>query len=117
MSSVLDRGLPANLDAERLILGSMMLNDSRFQDVASVIASDDFLLEKHRRIYSRMKDLHERGERIDRITIADELKKQGQLESVDGLGYLVTLDDGLPEVANLDSYIRIVKDAALLRET
>ena len=63
-----------------------------------------------------MKDLYDRGEKIDRVTVADELMKQGQLESVDGLSYLVSLDDGLPEIANLDSYIRIVKDKSTLRK-
>jgi replicative DNA helicase len=63
-----------------------------------------------------MKDLYEKGERIDRVTLADELIKQGQLESVDGLAYLVSLDDGLPEISNVDSYIRIVKDKSTLRK-
>ena len=63
-----------------------------------------------------MRDLYDRGEKIDRVTVANELMKQGQLESVDGLSYLVSLDDGLPQIANLDSYIRIVKDKAMLRK-
>ena len=62
-----------------------------------------------------MNDLHKRGVRIDRVTIADELMKQGQLESVGGLSYLISLDEGMPEIANLDGYIRIVKDKATLR--
>jgi replicative DNA helicase len=63
-----------------------------------------------------MKDLYDRGEKIDRVTIANELMKQGQLESVDGFSYLVSLDEGLPALTNLDSYIRIVKDKATLRK-
>ncbi len=87
-----------------------------YLQVAGALEPDDFSLEKHRRIFARMKDLYDRGEKIDRVTVADELIKQGQLESIDGLGYLVSLDDGLPEIANLDSYIRIVKDKATLRK-
>jgi replicative DNA helicase len=64
-----------------------------------------------------MKDLYDRGEKIDRVTVAEELNRQGQLESVDGLSYLVSLDDGLPEIANLESYLRMVKDKSLLRQT
>jgi len=64
-----------------------------------------------------MGELHERGERIDRVTLAEELTKHDQLASVDGVSYLVSLDDGLPEIVNLDSYVRIVKEKALLRET
>ena len=98
------------------MLGSILLNDSVYLQVAGAVEPDDFSLEKHRRIFARMKDLYDRGEKIDRVTVADELMKQGQLESVDGLAYLVSLDDGLPEIANLDSYIRIVKDKATLRK-
>ncbi len=110
-----ERGLPASLDTERFVLGSILLNDTYYLQVAGALDPDDFSLEKHRRIFARMKDLYDRGERIDRVTLADELIKQGQLESVDGLAYLVSLDDGLPEISNLDSYIRIVKDKSTLR--
>jgi replicative DNA helicase len=110
-----EKGLPANLEAERFVLGSILLNDSVYLQVAGVVEPDDFSLEKHRRIFSRMKDLYDRGERIDRVTVANELMKQGQLESVDGVSYLVSLDQGLPELANLESYFRIVKDKSTLR--
>jgi replicative DNA helicase len=76
---------------------------------------EDFSLEKHRRIYRRMQDLQERAERIDRITLANELMKFNELEACDGLSYLVSLDDGLPQIPNIDSYIRIVRDKAVLR--
>jgi replicative DNA helicase len=110
-----EKGLPANLDAERFVLGSILLNDTVYLQVAGAIEPGDFSLEKHRRIFTRMKDLYGRGEKIDRVTVANELLKHGQLESVDGLSYLVSLDDGLPEIVNLDSYVRIVKDKATLR--
>jgi replicative DNA helicase len=112
----LEKGLPANPDAERYVLGSILLNDSLYLQVAGVLDADDFSLEKHRRIFARMKDLYERGARIDRVSLADELMKQGQLESVDGLSYLISLDEGLPELANLDGYVRIVKDKSVLRK-
>ena len=91
-----EKGLPSNVDAERFVLGSIMLNDNVYLQVAGVLELDDFSLEKHRRIFARMKDLYDRSERIDRVTLANELMKQGQLESVDGLSYLITLDQGLP---------------------
>jgi replicative DNA helicase len=111
----LERGLPANVDAERLILGAILTDELAFVQVAGVLDPDDFSLEKHRRIFARMRELHERGEKIDRVTLANELMKHGQLESVDGLSYLVSLDDGLPRIFNLDGYVRIVKDKAILR--
>jgi replicative DNA helicase len=110
-----EKGLPSSLDTERMVLGIILLNDTYYLQVAGALDFEDFSLEKHRRIFARMKDLYDRGERIDRITLADELIKQGQLESVDGLTYLVSLDDGLPEIVNLDSYIRILKDKSTLR--
>ncbi|MGA2116278.1 MAG: replicative DNA helicase [Bryobacteraceae bacterium] len=111
----LEKGLPANLDAERFVLGSILLDDAMFVQAAGALEADDFTLEKHRRIFRRMGELQERGEKIDRITIANELMKFNELEACDGLTYLVSLDDGLPHIPNLDSYIRIVKDKAILR--
>src|SRR5258708_35965739 len=109
------KGLPANLDAERFVLGSILTDDVFFLQVASTLEAEDFSLEKHRKIFNRMADLQNRGERIDRVTLANELMKLGQLEAIDGLSYLVSLDDGLPQIFNLDSYIRIVRDKSLLR--
>ena len=111
----LEKGLPCNLDAERFVLGSILLDDSQFIQVAGSLEGDDFSLEKHRRIFQRMAELSERGERIDRVTVANELLRYNELESCDGLSYLVSLDDGLPQIFNLDSYVRIVKDKAILR--
>ncbi len=111
----LDKGLPCNLDAERFVLGSILLDDSHFIQVAGAIQPDDFSLEKHRRIFQRMAELSERAERIDRVTVANELLRYNELESCDGLSYLVSLDDGLPRIFNLDSYVRIVKDKSTLR--
>ncbi len=111
----LDHPLPDNIDAERFVLGAIMSNENAFLQVAGTLSADDFSLEKHKRIFLRMSDLHERGDRIDRVTLANELMKQGQLQSVDGLSYLVSLDDGLPELHNVESYVGIVKEKALLR--
>src|ERR1700682_4762067 len=111
-----EKGLPADLYAEKLVLGSVMLNDALYLQVAGAVEPEDFSLEKHRRIFARMKDLYDRGEKIDRVTLANELMKQGQIESVDGFAYLVSLDEGLPALSNLDSYVRIVKDKATLRK-
>lgn len=107
--------LPTNVDAERFVLGSVQLDDSFYPDVVAVLTPDDFSLEKHRRIFRRMGDLAGRGEHIDRITVATELQKHGELESCDGLAYLVSLDDGLPQVPNIDSYVRIVERLSVRR--
>ncbi|HEY1339871.1 MAG TPA: replicative DNA helicase [Bryobacteraceae bacterium] len=114
-ANAIEKGLPTNVDAEKFVLGSILLDDSFFVQAAGTLEADDFSLEKHRRIFRRMGDLHDRGERVDRVTVANELMKFNELEACDGLSYLVSLDDGLPQIPNLDAYIRIVKDKALLR--
>lgn len=114
-SLALEKGLPANLDAERYVLGAILLDDTYFVQVAGVLETEDFSIEKHQRIYTRMAELHDRDERIDRVTVANELLRHNQLEACDGLAYLVSLDDGLPQILNIESYVRIVKDKAILR--
>lgn len=115
-SVAFERGLPANLDAERFVLGSILLEPMAFISVAGLLEAADFSLEANRRIFERMGELYERGDKIDRVTLADELIKRNQLESIGGLTYLISLDDGLPQIFNLDSYVKIVKDKCLLRK-
>lgn len=108
-------GLPANTDAERLVLGSILLDETVYVQVADALSPDDFSLESHRLIFERMAGLHARAEHIDRLTVHGELAKRKEADSVGGLSYLVSLDDGLPHIPNLDSYIRIVQDKATMR--
>jgi len=111
----LEKGLPVNIDAERFVLGSILLDDSLYVQVAGSLQPEDFALEKHRRIFLRMAALQERNERIDRVTVFNELLKHNEAETCDGLSYLISLDDGLPRISNIDSYVRIVRDKAILR--
>lgn len=110
-----EKGLPVNIDAERYVLGAILMDDTFYIQASGVLEVNDFSLVKHRRIYKRMGEVHERGEHIDRVTIANELMKFNELESCDGLSYLVGLDDGMPMTPHIDSYIRLVKDASTLR--
>lgn len=111
-----EKGLPVNVDAERFVLGSIILDDKFLPQVSARLQPDSFSLEKHRRIFTRMLDLQERGSSVDRITIANELRRNGELESVDGLSYLMTLDEGLPQLPNIDEYVAMVKEAADQRQ-
>jgi replicative DNA helicase len=111
-----DKGLPANIEAERLVLGSIMLDDGKW-DLCLPLKPEDFSLEKHRIIFRRMGELHERGSAIDHVTVAEELDRCGELAMCGGLSYLVSLDDGLPDILNLDSYVRIVQEKSVLRRT
>lgn len=111
---VLEIGLPADTESERLVLGSIAVG-SDFGLVASALSETDFSLEKHRRIFARMRDLYDRGEPIDRVTLARELMDRGQLESVDGMTYLVSLDEGMPQIANIDAYVNIIREKSVQR--
>ena len=109
-------GLPTSVDSEKVILGSVILRHANFDAVAAALDASDFALESHRRIFHQMKALHDAGRIIDRITIAEVIDSAGQLESVGGFGYLVSLDEGLPEISNLGEYIRIVQDKSTKRQ-
>jgi replicative DNA helicase len=110
-----ERGLPSNVYAERMVLGTILLNPNAFVTAAATLTPEDFSLEKHRILFKRMMDLHSRDERIDRVTLANELIRHGELEAVDGLSYIASLDEGLPEIFHLESYVNIVRDKSLLR--
>ena len=115
-NKVLERGMPSNVDAEQFVLGSILLDDQLFPQVGGALGVDDFLLEKHKRIFLRMKDLADKPERIEYLTLINELDRHGQLESVDGIAYIASLTEGLPRLTSIDSYVRIVKDKSLLRK-
>lgn len=112
---VMQKGLPANLEAERYVLGAILLDSSTFLNVGAALQPADFSLQAHQLVFTRMGQLFERGEKIDRVTVANELLRFNELENVGGITYLVSLDDGLPQLYNLESYIKIVKDKAVLR--
>ena len=95
---------PASVDTERFVLGSILFDHMAFAGALASLSIDDFSIEKHRRIFLRMKGLHSRGESVDRVTVFNELRRHHEDESVDGLSYIVSLDDGLPQLPNIDSY-------------
>lgn len=114
MSSEL-RALPASTEAERIALGAAM-TDGAAWDAVSALRPADFALEKHKRILAAMHRLAEKGLAVDRVTLPQELSDCGQLESVDGLTYLCSLDDGFPQIFNLPSYIAIIREKSTARE-
>jgi replicative DNA helicase len=110
----LDR-LPANEDAERAILGAILLDNATFNQAAELLRAEDFSLDSHRRIYLRMMELAESGRSIDFVTLTEQLGQHKEIESVGGVAYVTSLTDGLPRVKNIEQYVKIVKDKALLR--
>lgn len=114
-----DNGLPANVDAEKTILGSILLDNEAFFDDTAVIEAEDFSLDGHRRIYIVMTEILfgmiEGAKSCDIVTLANELAKRKWVESVGGVAYLASLTEGLPRRPVINEYVRIVKDKALLR--
>ena len=110
----LERGLPASIDAERSILGAILMETLLF-DQAAELKPDDFSLDAHRRIFSRMRDLQDAGRPVDMITLAEELDRRKEVEAIGGVAYLSSLIDGLPERPSIEHYVRIVRNKSQLR--
>jgi len=111
----LDAGLPANIDAEKTILGAILLDNAAHSEAAERLEADDFSLDSHRRIFLRMTELMNEQRAVDIVTLANELSRYKEIESVGGVAYLASLTEGLPIRPVIEDYIRIVKDKSLLR--
>jgi replicative DNA helicase len=112
----LDAGMPANVDAEKTILGAILLDNAAHSEAAEKIDADDFSLDSHRRIFLRMSELMNSQRAVDIVTLANELARYKEVESVGGVAYLASLTEGLPRRPVIEEYIRIVKDKSLLRK-
>jgi replicative DNA helicase len=132
--------MPASIEAEKSILGAILLDNQAFYKTLEVLdpdefyrpaharifkamkeladqtlKADDFYLDSHRRLFSRIMDLMETGRPVDIITLTEELSKKKEVESVGGVAYISSLTDGLPRRPSIAQYVRIVRDKALLR--
>jgi replicative DNA helicase len=112
----LDRGLPASVEAERSILGAILLDNHSYNEAAEKLRSEDFSLDSHRRIYSRMAELIDAHRAVDIVTLAEELARRKEVEAVGGVAYLASLTEGLPRRPSIEEYVRIVKDKSLSRQ-
>jgi replicative DNA helicase len=111
-----ERGLPASPDAERSILGAILLDNHLYNEAAEKITADDFALDSHRRIFSRMAEMIDAGRAVDIVTLPEELAKRKEIEAIGGVAYLFSLTEGLPRRLSIEEYVRIVKDKSLLRQ-
>ena len=111
-----DRPLPCNLPAERLILGSVMIDHAAHLDVFRLLSPEDFSLERHQTIFKTLREMDSTGRVIDRITVASTLSDKRLLEPLGGLTFLISLDEGLPLMPSIESYIRIVLEKSALRK-
>ena len=110
-----ERTLPHNLEAERSVLGAILVHNDAFNLAVQVIDSGDFYRDAHRRIFEKMIALNERNQAIDFVTLKEELSRGGELDDVGGPAYVASLADGVPRATNVEYYSRIVKEKATLR--
>ncbi len=113
--TALEKPLPNNLDAERSVLGAILLDNNALNTAIETLRPDDFFLDQHRRVFTQMIALAEVQQAIDLITLTEELHRRGDLEAAGGAPYLASLADGMPKVSNVEHYARIVKEKAMLR--
>ncbi len=111
----LDRPMPQSPDAEKAILGAILINNHAFYRVIGTIDTEDFFKDAHRTIFATMRTMAERSQEIEPLTLKEELAKHALLDQVGGIAYVSALLDSVPDVANVERYARIVKEKSMLR--
>ncbi len=106
---------PQNIEAEKALLGCMLIDEESQIKVFETVKKDFFYSTAHQQIFSSMIKLFERNERCDLITLTNQLKQDGKLEEVGGIEYLTEIAEFVPTAAHIDEYIKIVKDKYILR--
>src|SRR6266446_3613854 len=114
--ATLERSLPHNVDAEKSILGSILVNNENYYRIVEMLRTEDFYFDSHRVIFRHMVQLMERSRAIDLITIQEELVRAAALESAGGIDYVAGLLDGIPHLVNIEHYIEIIREKALFRQ-
>jgi replicative DNA helicase len=111
----LERPLPHNAEAERAVLGAILLDNGHINQAIELLRPDDFYIQAHRRVFQAMIALNERGSEINPILLADELRREGFFEQIGGMNFLTELTFGLPHFTNIAHYAEIIRDKSLLR--
>ncbi|MCM3871266.1 MAG: replicative DNA helicase [Pyrinomonadaceae bacterium] len=112
----LERALPNSAEAERAILGGVVLDNGLISQTIELLRPEDFYISSHRRIFIAMIALFERGAEINPILIGEELKKENALESVGGISFITNLTYGLPHSTNIAHYAKVVRGKSMLRQ-
>lgn len=115
MDPVLEKVPPQSPEAEISVLGAMLMDKEAINRAVEQISPDSFYKEVHRKIFAAILGLFEKNEPADLVTLTEELRERGQLEESGGAGYLATILNSVPTAANIDHYLKIVKDKAALR--
>src|SRR5690349_19659725 len=106
---------PQNIDAEKSILGGLMLEQDAWDDVSEILNEDDFYKPAHRKIFAAIRELHKHEMPSDLVTVSNILLERSELESLGGAAYLAEMIDMTPSTANIASYAKIVQEKSLLR--
>src|SRR5262252_5821074 len=112
----LERSLPHNIDAEKSVLGSILVNNENYYRVVELLKPEDFYFDAHRVIFRQIVDLMEKSKTVDLITIQEELMRASSLESAGGISYLAGMLEGIPHLVNTESYIGIIREKSLMRQ-
>lgn len=112
----LTKSLPSHTEAERMILGVVLLDNPVLSQAAATLVDGDFFLPSHRKIYRAMITLWNKGVGIDPLTLQEELRKANQLDEIDGPAYIASLFDGVPRFSNIDAYVQLVLEKSKLRQ-
>jgi replicative DNA helicase len=113
---LLERTLPHNIEAEKALLGAILVNNEAYYKIVESILPEDFYLSAHRAIFDHITDLMEQSKIADLVTIQESLHRGSLLESVGGISYLASLLEGIPHLVNIDHYIEIIREKSLLRQ-
>ena len=107
---------PRNLDAEKGVLGSVLLINEAIDEVGELLRADHFYHDAHNKIYTAIHDLYENNVRgIDPVTLAEELERRGELEDIGGAAYVIDILNSVPHAAHVRYYARIVRDKWMQR--
>ncbi|MBN1549547.1 replicative DNA helicase [Candidatus Babeliales bacterium] len=114
--TILGKELPFNTEAEKAVLGAILLDDQTLSSVSDFLLAQDFYSAPHRIVYETILELAEKFNRVDLVTLQDELKKKDQLEAIGGSSYLLSLQDEIPSAGMIESHARIIKEKSVLRD-
>ncbi len=114
--TVLGKRLTANLEAERSVIGALLLNDELVHAVSEILRPADFYSIAHREIYSTILSIIQAQKRVDLLTVQDELTKNDKIDSVGGIGYLMSLQEDIPAMGMIEQHAGIIREKAILRE-
>lgn len=109
------RRIPYSMEAERAVLGAIILDPEQIRELANIIRSDDFFVDNHKKIYEAMQELFLESKSIDPVTLVETLVQSGTYNEAGGKEYVAALADSVPEIANVKDYAKIIKDKAMLR--